>query len=66
MQSVVLKAPLPEPGNVWETTFKKLSIRDVNRTPLAGVVLDGEARVRLITRSGFEQKHIFTSQIASG
>jgi len=66
MRSIAPKSAQAEPGNVWQTSFKKLDIRDVNRKPLTGFMLDGEARARLITRSGFEQKHIFTSQIASG
>lgn len=50
----------------WQTSFRKLELREYGTGPLVGHVVEGEARVRLITRSGFEKKHIFTSQIAAG
>jgi hypothetical protein len=50
----------------WETSFTRLDLRDVSKSPLKGGMVDGEARARLVTRTGFEKHHIFTSQIATG
>jgi hypothetical protein len=50
----------------WESRFKKVDLYTLNVSQPRGCMVPGEARPRLITRSGFEQKHIVTSQIASG
>lgn len=64
MAKVALKTE--QDAETWQTSFRKLELRDYGAGPLIGHVVEGEARVRLITRSGFEKKHIFTSQIAAG
>lgn len=53
---------LPE----WRTEFKKANLRELNWDRVSPSWMPGEARPRLISRSGFEQEHIQTSQIASG
>lgn len=50
----------------WKPGFRGIDLRSLNANALRGKLVPGEARPRLITRSGFEQKHILTSQIASG
>lgn len=49
----------------WSSTLKPIDLREINTAAIIGRVPSGEARIRLITRSGFEQTNIFTSQIAS-
>ena len=49
----------------WETSFGKMHLRQIREREVRGRFRTPEGRVRLITRSGFEQKYIVTSQIAS-
>lgn len=58
------RIPFRDVGEPWDIAFSR-SLVLVGVDKLIGRVPAGEARMRLITRSGFEQKHIFTSQIAS-
>jgi hypothetical protein len=55
-----------EDSVIWRSGFQSIDLRSLNAQALRGKMVPGEARPRLITRSGFEQKHILTSQIASG
>ncbi|MBF0153845.1 MAG: hypothetical protein HQL64_08920 [Magnetococcales bacterium] len=50
----------------WQTSFHRPDIKRINETFLPGLYVEGEARVRLISKTGFEQKYIFTSLIATG
>ncbi|RWC87646.1 MAG: hypothetical protein EOS72_20590 [Mesorhizobium sp.] len=51
---------------LWRTEFVRANLRELNTDRALPIWMPGEARPRLISRSGFEQDHIKTSQIASG
>jgi hypothetical protein len=50
----------------WSTLFVVVSTRDADLAYRSGHVAPGLIQLSPITTSGFEQKYIFTSQIASG
>ena len=65
--AVPVKAPDTAPRFPrWRTEFKKANLRELTADMVTPSWAPGEARPRLISRSGFEQRHIYTSQIASG
>ncbi len=49
----------------WSTTFTNVDLLKYNQNVCQSKYIKKEAKIRLITRSGFEQKYIYTSQIAS-
>ena len=51
---------------IWRSEFVIIDLRELTALMTPPRWAPGEARPRLISRSGFEQKHIYTSQIASG
>jgi hypothetical protein len=64
---VLARCPETPPSNpVWITQFLRPDLRVLTRKLVPPSFVVGEARPRLVSRSGFEQKHIRTSQIASG
>lgn len=51
--------------HIWNTRFVSPSIRSLNAEVVWGRSLDAEPVVRMLTRTGFEQKYVYTSMIAS-
>lgn len=54
-----------ESSRDWSNSLKEIDLKLINKDAVKPEILEKTAELRLITRSGFEQKHIFTSQIAS-
>ena len=54
-----------ESSRAWSNSLKEIDLKLINKDAVKPEILEKTAELRLITRSGFEQKHIFTSQIAS-
>lgn len=51
---------------LWSTEFRGVNLRQITADTEYVTYLSDCPRPALITRSGFEQAHIVTSQIASG
>lgn len=62
-------APRPIPridiAETWATEFQKPDLRQINANVVWGQSRDDEPGVCLVSRSGFEQRYIQTSMIAS-
>ncbi|MTI42766.1 hypothetical protein JM93_00969 [Roseibium hamelinense] len=60
-----LKTIADRQSPAWTTKFKQPDLKSMQANTVAFRKVDGQSNLRLITRSGFETKHICTSAIAS-